>query len=105
MRLGEMRYVIYVRRMRLERIGIGEREGPIQGKLRVSKKAGHRTLSFFLFFSFFFQGSRVGECNNCGENKPMDSRRGAIEWRELNCSILVLFEVSSFVDFNPNLKI
>lgn len=35
---------------------------------------------------FFFQGSRAGECNNCGENKPMDSGRGAIEWRQLNLS-------------------
>lgn len=80
-----MRYMVYVRIMRLERIGyLGEgRVYPGEAE-SLSKKAGHRTSPFYFILLFRAQG--LGNATIAVKNKPMDSGRGAIEWRELNLS-------------------
>lgn len=91
--------MIYVRRVKFgENLYWGEgRVYPGEaGEAECLKESRSSDLTFFL---------RARECNNCGENKPIDSGRGAIERRQFNLSSLVLKEVFLFVDLNHSLKI
>lgn len=76
--------MIYVRRIKF-----GENwywgEGRVYpGEAECLKESRSSDLTFLHFI--FFQGSRARECKNCGENKPIDSGRGAVEWRQLDLS-------------------